>query len=231
MTIRYHYDIEQGSEQWHDARRGILTGSEIDRILTPKTWRFANNDKMRGLLYEKAAQLITGFTEPSYVSDDMMRGKEDEIEARSIYDYHYDCVRECGFVTNDEWGFTIGVSPDGLVGSDGGIEIKSRCQKLHLITLLEYKVPEVFMPQIQSFLLVTDRQWCDFVSFCGGMPMVTIRVFPDLVMQEAIVAAAGEFYALLADVMESYTLSMRDQGRLLIPTERRRYDLDMELVA
>jgi hypothetical protein len=96
----------------------LLTASEFDRILTP-TLKIADNPKSRAHLWEMAAQRITGYVEPQYISDAMLRGQEDEIIARDLYSKHYAKVEQCGFVTNDKWGFTLGCSPDGLVGDDG----------------------------------------------------------------------------------------------------------------
>jgi hypothetical protein len=109
-------------------------------------------------------QRITGYTEPRYISDDMLRGHDDEIEARIRYAEHFAPVTECGFVTNDDHGFVIGYSPDGLVDDDGLIECKSRRQKFQVETILADKVPEEYMLQIQTGLLVTGRKWLDFVS-------------------------------------------------------------------
>jgi hypothetical protein len=63
-----------------------------------------------------------GYVEPHYVSDDMIRGHDDEIEARSLYAKHHAPVAEVGFITNSKCGFTIGYSPDALVGDNGLIE-------------------------------------------------------------------------------------------------------------
>lgn len=190
--IRYHFDIEQGSEEWHALRCGILTASEMKFIVTP-TLKPASNDKERAHLFELLGQRITQHTEPRYISDDMLRGHEDEIEARIRYAENFAPVTECGFVTNDDHGFVIGYSPDGLVDYDGLIECKSRRQKFQVETILADKVPEEYMLQIQTGLLVTGREWLDFVSYCAGLPMYVKRVFPDARYQEAIIAAAADF--------------------------------------
>ena len=190
--IRYHHDIEQGSEEWHALRCGILTASEMKFIVTP-TLKPASNDKERAHLFELLGQRITQHTEPRYISDDMLRGHEDEIEARIRYAENFAPVTECGFVTNDDHGFVIGYSPDGLVDYDGLIECKSRRQKYQVETILADRVPEEYMLQIQTGLLVTGREWLDFVSYCAGLPMFVKRVFPDARYQEAIIAAAADF--------------------------------------
>ena len=71
--VRYHADFDQGSVDWLNARLGLLTASEVKLILTP-TLKLANNDKTRQHVWEIAAQRITRYVEPHYVSDDMLRG-------------------------------------------------------------------------------------------------------------------------------------------------------------
>jgi len=216
--IRYHFDIEQGSEEWHALRCGILTASEMKFIVTP-TLKPASNDKERAHLFELLGQRITRHTEPRYISDDMLRGQDDEIDARIRYAEHFAPVTECGFVTNDDHGFVIGYSPDGLVDDDGLIECKSRRQKFQVETILADKVPEEYMLQIQTGLLVTRRKWLDFVSYCAGLPMYVKRVFPDARYQEAIIAAAIGFEYRLQIAQEKYAAWL-DRQPVVINTVR-----------
>lgn len=216
--IRYHYDIDQGSEEWHALRCGIITASEIKLIMTP-TLKPARNDKDRAHLYELLAQRITGHTEPSYISDDMLRGYEDEINARLLYAEHFAPVQECGFITNDDHGLELGYSPDGLVGDDGLIECKSRRQKFQMQTIIADAVPDEYVLQCQAGLLISGRKWLDFISYCGGMPMFVKRVFPDDAIQNAIVAAANQFEGHIEVTNMAYFKWMREQ-RPLIKTAR-----------
>lgn len=226
MTIKYHYDIIQGSEEWAALRCGLLTASEMKLILTP-TLKLAQNEKQRAHIWELLAQRITRYVEPSYISDDMLRGRADEIEARILYAERYAPVTECGFITNDKWGFTIGYSPDGLVGDDGLIEAKSRRQKYQAETIVSCllpdgrgDVPADFMLQVQTGLLVSERKWTDFVSYSGGMPMATIRAYPDPKVCAAIEEAATRFEDAIAGYRGEYEELLASKARL-IPTERR----------
>ena len=206
-----------------DARCGLLTASEMRLIITP-TLKIASNEKEKTHLYELLAQRITQHVEPRYVSDDMLRGQEDEVYALEAYANAYHPVTRVGFVTNDEFGFIIGYSPDGLVAYDGQVECKSRSQKYQIQTLCDYVSKEAidpdYMIQVQTGLLVTSRQWCDLVSYCAGLPMSTVRVFPDEKVQAAIVEAASAFESRLADKLATYNAIMQSKARL-IPTERR----------
>ena len=219
MTLTYHEDLIQGSDEWLQARCGLLTASEVRLILTPSL-KVATNEKSRAHEYELLAQRITGYVEPVYISDDMLRGQADEIIARALYHEHYAPVTECGFVTNANFGFTIGCSPDGLVGHDGMIEIKSRRAKYQAQTLIEHvpagTIPDDYILQVQTALLVTGRKWCDFISYSGGMPMAVIRVQPCEKTQEAIINAAAAFEARIIERRSIYERATKG----LVLTER-----------
>lgn len=221
--ITYHQELVQGSEEWLAARCGLLTASEMHLIVTP-TLKAASNEKERSHLYELLAQRITGYVEPRYVSDDMLRGMDDEITARAMYAKEYHPVKECGFITNDKWGFTIGYSPDALVGKDGVIECKSRSQKWQIRTLVDYvpydSIDPDFMIQVQTGLMVSERKWCDLVSYCGGLPMVTVRVYPDEKIQTSILEAATGFENRITEKLAVFE-SVIASGKQLIPTERK----------
>jgi predicted phage-related endonuclease len=222
VTITYHNDLIQGSEEWHAARCGLLTASEIDRILTP-TLKIADNAKTRAHLWELAAQRISQYVEPTYISDSMLRGHEDEILARALYAEKYAPVTEIGFVTNDKWGFTLGCSPDGLIGADGVLECKSRCQKYQVQSIVEEytnvaPIPEEYVLQVQAEMLVTGRKWCDFLSYSGGLPMMVSRVEADPKIQDAIIDAAAKYEARIAEAVADYHAAVKARG--YHPTER-----------
>jgi predicted phage-related endonuclease len=132
--------------------------------------------------------------------------------------------RECGFVTNDKWGFTLGCSPDGLVGDDGMIECKSRGQKFQVQTVCDFyedgTVPEDFVLQVQGQLLITERKWCDLISYCGGLPMIRMRIYPDKAVQDAILDAAAKFEARINETVATWSTALKSDLSL-IPTERK----------
>lgn len=201
--IKYHYDIEQGTPEWHELRRGVLTSTAIKTLITP-TGKLADNDKTRSHVYEVAAQRITGRTEDTYLSFDMMRGHTDEILGRGLYSQHYAPVTECGFITNDKLGFTVGYSPDGLVGEDGLIEIKSAKAKIQVQRIADGVIPTEHYAQVQTGLWVTGRKWCDFISYSNGMKMMVVRVNADPAYHALIEQAAKAFEAKVAEVMMAY---------------------------
>lgn len=217
--ITFHRDLIQGSDEWLQQRCGLLTASEMKLVITP-TMKVADNDKTRAHVYELLFQRLTGFVEPQYVSDDMLRGQDDEIEARARYAEHYNPVTEVGFITNNRWGFTIGYSPDGLVGDDGLIECKSRRGKYQVQTIAEDEVPAEYMIQLQTGMLVSERKWIDFISYSGGLPMFVKRVEADPLIQGAILAAATSFEAKLSEKEREYRATIANMKKV-IETERR----------
>lgn len=218
MSVTIHRDLVQGSAEWMAARCGLLTASEMKRIITP-TLKPASNDAERAHLWELLAQRITRYVEPAYVSDDMLRGQEDEIEARALYAQHYAPVETVGFIVRDfGWG-KIGYSPDGLVGDDGLIECKSRRQRFQVETICQGEMPADFRIQVQTGLLVTGRRWCHFISYSGGLPMCPILVEADREVQDAILDAAEQFEARLTLRWEQYRHALAENR--LVPTERR----------
>jgi hypothetical protein len=218
LGLVLHHDLQQGSQEWLDARRGLLTASEMSRIITPKL-KVADNVDSRSHVYEIAAQRIAGWVEEGFTSYKMMRGHEEEIDARDHYRKHYAPVEHVGFITNDRWGFTLGYSPDGLVGEIGLIEAKSRDPKFQVETIVKGEIPSEHLIQVQSGLLISEREWCHFLSYSGGLPMDLIPAEPIPEFQEAIVEAATSFEARVAEVIEAYHDSVKARG--LHPTERR----------
>lgn len=203
--------------------RALITDGAIESFTTiaPLSFKASDDDRTKQHVWEIAAQRISGHTEPTYIGDAMLRGHEDEIRARDLYSERYAPVQEVGFITNDSLGFRIGYSPDGLVGDDGLIECKSRIQKYQVQTIVEMIPPDDFILQLQTGLLVSGREWLDFISYSGGLPMVTMRVEPDERYQRAIKEAATVFENKVQEVVTRYGERLADDANRLVPTERK----------
>lgn len=229
MTIKYYYDLIQKTDEWRDARCGLLTASEMELIITPAKLQMTANDKSRNHLNELAAQRVNKYVEPTWYGGDLERGVIDEIDAKNLYRTHYAAVRDCGFVTNDDHGFTLGYSPDGIIEvqdipgyeTPGQLEIKSRAQKYQMETIQANAMPGEFLIQVQTGMIVTGNSWCDFSSYCGGMPIFTHRVHADKTVQDAILTVASVFEKLMAEKLKNWSDRLNDKSLRLIPTERR----------
>jgi len=223
---RYYGELVQGSHEWLKIRLGIMTASEMKLFFTPKLAK-SNDAKARTHVYELLGQRIGGFIEEGFIGDHMLRGHEDEIRASMLYAENYAPVRHCGFCFTDRFGFPFGFSPDNLVGDDGFIETKSRLPKYQVQSILDHLAPEEpeapipleYMIQIQSGLLVTGRKWCDFLSYCGGFPMIRVRVFPDPDLQDKIIEVGKMIEATIQKHIERYEAAIENNPNA-IPTKR-----------
>lgn len=223
MTITIHRDLVQGSDEWKNARRGLLTASELHLIITP-TLKVANNDKTRGHVWELLSQRVNGWTDDGFTSYAMSMGWEDEALSRYLYSEKVAQVEEVGFITNDEWGFTLGYSPDGLVGDVGLIECKSRMPKFQVEVITTGEIPSEHVIQVQAGMMISGRKWCDYISYSAGMPPAIIRALPDPQIQDSIIGAARAFEVTLASKMAEYEAAiaaMKRNGRHF-ETDRRK---------
>lgn len=186
-------DVEQGTQEWLDARVGVLTASKMDMIITPKTGKPSSS--MAKLAYQMIAEETLGRSLDDASSGFMQRGGALEAEARSWYELERDVeVQRVGLcVSNDG---LVGFSPDGLVGEDGGVEIKCPSAAVHMSYLLGEAGPEYYC-QIQGSLWVSERQWWDFVSYCPYLPPVLIRFQRDEEFIRKLSVCAGQFLDLM----------------------------------
>lgn len=162
----YYPQLEQGSPEWHTLRNRP-TASRFSDLVTP-----AGKPSASATAY--IAELLAAYYgnhKPFFETDAMRNGTEREPAARDLYEIMTgNTVEQVGFVIERDEPFAPGCSPDGLVGDDGGIEIKSPEPWTHMQTVMEGKMPAKHIAQTQGFLFVTGREWCDFVSYCPLFP-------------------------------------------------------------
>ncbi len=167
-------EIEQGTDAWKALRLGKVTASRVaDVVAKTKSGPSA-------LRANYAAQLIaerlTGAVAESFINAAMQHGTETEPEARRAYEFYQGVtVQQVAFVAHPTID-QAGCSPDGLVGTDGLVEIKCPQTAAHLDTLLGQSVPSKYETQIQFQLACTGRAYCDFVSYDPRMPE-SMRLF------------------------------------------------------
>lgn len=271
MTLHTYDQIEQRSEEWFAARRGVVTASVVGKLISidspdgsavacetcdaeagdpclsaarktptpiktfhdtrvaaantlPPVYKVADNDTSRAITATLAAERVTGFTEDTPMSRDMYRGVWSEPFARDLYSTYYQQAVEVGFMRRDEDGWSLGFSPDGLVGDDGLIEIKAPRSKTQFLTTIADDVPSHYMAQCQAGLLVSGRKWVDFVSYVGGMHVYVKRVTPDPAWFAVIEDACRTFETTAAAMVDDY--QQRVAGRPVAP----RIDFDLEVV-
>lgn len=159
-------DIEQNTDEWLDLRGGKLTSSKIGCIMA--NYGKALGDPAKKYAVNVAVEQLTGIPIASTFSNEHMeRGHEQEPIARQLYErQRFTKVTNGGFFESD----FIGCSPDGLVGSDGVIEIKSVIAHVHFASIKRDTVDPAYKWQCIANLKFTDRNWLDFISYCAEFP-------------------------------------------------------------
>lgn len=157
--------MQQRTEEWLTARAGKVTASCLDDVMAAKTTAGYQN-YMAKLICER----LTGRAEQTPVSAAMQRGTDLESLARDFYVVETGAmVEEVGFYEHPSI-LNSGASPDGIIGTDGLIEIKCPNTATHIKTLESKKPALKYMRQMQWQMACTGRKWCDFVSFDDRLP-------------------------------------------------------------
>jgi putative phage-type endonuclease len=189
-------DVEQGSPEWRAARAGIATASEFAAIIAKPNKDGGEKAGRRNYRRQLVVERLTGQPKEDFQSAAMKQGTEREPDARAAYaNLTGEWVQTVGFVRHDE--IECGASPDGLIGDDGGLEIKCPEQSAHTDTLLDQAVPAEYVAQIQGNLWLTGRAYWDFVSFNPDFPprmrLFRCRVLRDEKYIGALMVAVGLF--------------------------------------
>ena len=201
-----HIECEQGTPEWLAVRLGIPTASEVATVMA--SGKEGGDSKGRKTYLRKlVGERLTGEPRERFKNDAMERGNAMEPEARSAFEISTGLtVVPCGFFRSDEHGF--GASPDGLIGEDAVIEIKTKEPHI-LIDLLERGTfPVEHAKQIQGQLWATGRARCHFVAYWPRLPLFHCIVERDEALIERIAAAVAEFNA------EAATLETKLKGML-----------------
>jgi len=185
-------DCEQGSHEWHCARLGKPTASNIGKVITTNGKATASAAR-RTYALELVAERITERITEHYVSVAMERGKELEAQARVWYEITHAAVQQVGFCVAD--GGLTGCSPDGLVGENGGIEVKCPLMPNYLDILGSGEIPADWLLQMHHCLYVTGRAWWDFVLYTDVEPFGgwVKRVYRNADMMAAMGSAVDGF--------------------------------------
>ena len=156
------YDIEQGSDEWLMLRLGKLTASKFADVISKGRGKEPSKTRV-SYMYQLAAEILVGEPTTFFKNAAMQWGTDCEPAARAAYELKHDLeVVECAFIEHDEF---VGVSPDGLVGIDGLLEIKCPTTVTHLKYYMAGTMPAEYLAQVQGQLWVSGRDWCDFVSY------------------------------------------------------------------
>lgn len=160
------HDVEQNTDTWLDKRLGKATGSKFDTFMANEGKTFGEPANRYAL--QLALERVTGRkSEFSFSNEHMERGHEQEPVARMLYeDERFVTVTNGGFFDCGEYGD----SPDGRVGDDGLVEIKSVIAPTHYATLRRGSYDPSYKWQIVGHLDCSGRAWVDYISYCQDFP-------------------------------------------------------------
>ena len=157
--------IEQGTQEWLALRVGRVTSSRISDLL-------AGGKGLTRAAYRNqiVAERLTGLPcESDFENEHMRRGTEQEPFSRAAYEVKTGVMVDLvAFVAHPR--LMAGASPDGLVGADGGLEMKNPTPHVHIGYLEDARVPPKYVAQMQWAMACTGRAWWDFVSYRADLP-------------------------------------------------------------
>ena len=175
---------KQKTAEWLQCRVGKITASRADAVLNYLKQTKAEQEAgirregadRRNYRMELIAERLTLIPADHYVSKPMEFGAEYEDDARRAYELHAEVmVDQTGFVGHPRIHYA-GSSPDGLVGDDGGLELKVPQTTTHLGYLFANEVPAEYKPQMFFNMACCERDWWDFASYDPRLPR-QLRLF------------------------------------------------------
>jgi len=188
--MEIYEDIEQGTESWHLLRLGSIGGSSVNSVLAK-----GQGKSRKTLMYKLAGEILSGQKSDDFQSPAMARGTMLESEARDYYAFQNDVeVQQVALIKSDRP--RIHVSPDGLIGDDGGIEIKCQTPHVYVEQVDTGKIDLKYIRQCQHFLWVSERKWIDYVAYTPEIttrPMWVKRIERDKKIIEAIATETAKF--------------------------------------
>jgi len=210
MRDQLYINIEQGSDEWHKARLGHITASHISDVMAKGKGKEESVTRYNYKVKLVAERMTGESVSDGYTNAAMEWGIEQEQFACMAYEAHQDTfLTRTGFWLHQTINW-LGVSPDRLVGDGGLVEVKCPNTSTHVQYLLNPEVPSKYYNQMQCQLWVTNRAWCDFVSYDPRLPvrkqLLVIRVYRDdkliALMQEEVHQFLGEVENLIIKLGE-----------------------------
>lgn len=202
-----HHDAPQGSDAWLEARKGCITGSRFkdarDKLKTGKP-----SGKMLAYAHDVARERCGGKAASVFVNKAMQFGTEQEPLARVAYEALTGClVEEVGFITSDCGLY--GLSPDGLIGDDGVLEIKTMVSSDTLFTAVADGDISAYVDQCNGYLWMLGRQWVDLVLWAPDLEPLGLQLTIRRITREDAVIQALE-----DDLLAFATMVRADEAKL-----------------
>ena len=193
--MKIYDNINQGTSEWLSLRAGKFTGSDFHSLL-------GNSETKKKILYKKAIERLTNtiLDEDNITSKDIERGKEEEKNARLLYEMETNQeVQQIGFAELDEW---VGCSPDGLTSDNGIIEIKCPKDVIFAQQVITDNIKPEYITQMQFNMYVLNKEYCDYVMYNRDFKLFIKRIARDNDYIEKIKESIEECKTIVKDNME-----------------------------
>ena len=177
------HNMVQGTPEWDVVRMGLITGSRLTAVIS--------GGKARPEYMEEIVDEIKyGIRKEHCVTTAMNEGTAREPLARYRYSKLFGvAVQEIGFYQMSD---RVGISPDGMVGDDGLVEIKCPQEKSFQNYLDNAKkLVSTYKWQVQGQLWVTDRKWCDMFAWRPERAKDFVRIRAERNEKDIKVLSAG----------------------------------------
>lgn len=196
-------DCEQNTPEWFEARRGIPTASEFATLLAQGRTKGTPSVTRRKYLLRLVGEILTGEVVKEWEGNEHTeRGHAMEDEARQFYAFQRDAdPQRVGFMRRGR----AGASPDSTLSDNGLLEIKTKLPHLQLEVLEQGRIPPEHVAQVQGQLLVSGRDFCDFVSYWPKLPLFVTRVERDEAYIATLVQAIADFNGELDAIVAKYS--------------------------
>lgn len=203
-----HHDYEQGSEAWLSVRKGCITGSQF-KVARDRLKNGNLSGKAQLYAMDLARERIGGHAPAKFTNAAMRMGTEQEPFARMAYEAKTGhIVDEVGFITTDDGLF--GCSPDGLIGDDGVIEIKTMVSSDTLFTAVVEGDLSEYIDQVNGYLWLMGRQWVDLVLWVPDLEPIGLGLtVHHITRDEAAIEKLEADLLHFAGVVSAYETKIR----------------------
>jgi hypothetical protein len=217
MNGLIHHTAPQGSDEWLQARKGVITGSRFSVARD----RLKNGEPSKAAMtyaQDTARERCGGQAMQVFANAAMRTGTEQEPLARMAYESKTgDWVEEVGFFTTPDGLF--GLSPDGLIDDDGVLEIKTMVSSATLFRAVVDGDISDYIDQCNGYLWLLGRQWVDLVLWAPdmtelGCALTIIRINRD---ENAIERLEADLLAFSGRVQTLEAQLRAMVGQLILP--------------
>ena len=196
--------MEQRTAEWYAIKLGKVSASRVADIMARTKSGYSASRK--SYMVELLCERLTGQNAEHFESAAMKWGTDTEPLARSAYEANHGVmIEEVGFLEHPTIPM-FGASPDGLIGKEGGIEIKCPNTATHIEYLTGGSIDSKYIYQMMTGMMCTGRKWWDFVSYDPRLPENLSLFVQRVLRQDEMIAeiedAVIQFNKELDELME-----------------------------